>query len=394
MIPTATFSFPTPIRFGAGAVRELPEILRGLGVSRPLLVTDAGLRDAPVFRGIARLLGDPPIFAGIEPNPLPAQVEAGVAAYRAGTCDGIVGVGGGSALDGAKAIALMARHEGSILDYDGAKRGWERVRADLVPPQVAIPTTAGTGSEVGRSTVITDPATKTKRVIFAPPLLPRTAILDPELTLGLPPAITAATGMDALSHCVESYVSTCFHPLCDAVALGGVRLIARALPRAVKNGREDLEARGDMLIAAAMGAIAFQKDLGATHSLAHPLSTLAGVPHGTANGLFLARVMRWNLASPPESWRGRAAPEELYAEVAHALGAARHRSAREDAEAACDVVAALAREIGIPERLRDVGIAESLLEPLARQAAADGCHATNPRRCGEDDFLALYREAL
>lgn len=377
-VPTATFSFPTQIRFGPGTIRELPAILRELGASQPLVVTDVGLASAPIFEAAIALLDGARRFAGIEPNPLPRHVEAGVAAYREGGCDSVVGFGGGSALDGAKAIALMVGHEGSILDYDGTKRGWERVHAGQIPPLVAVPTTAGTGSEVGRSTVITDPATRTKRVIFAPPLLPKCAILDPELTLGLPPAVTAATGMDALSHCIESYLSTAFHPICDAVALGGVRLIGRSLARAVKQGKTDLAARADMLMAASMGAIAFQKDLGATHSLAHPLSTLASVPHGTANGMFLARVMRFNLD----------VARAKLADVGQALGV------EEDAVAACERVAALAREIGIPQRLRDVGVSEDLIEPLAEQAAADGCHATNPRPCTLDDFRRLYREAF
>ena len=387
MLETASFSFPTAIRFGAGTLKELPDHLKRLGSVRPLLVTDTGLASAPIFGALKDILKSAAIsfteFAGVEPNPLPRHVEAGVAAYRAGQCDGIVGFGGGSGLDGAKAIALMARHEGSVLDYDGAKKGWERVRAELVPPFIAIPTTAGTGSEVGRSTVITDPVSKTKRVIFAPPLLPKLAILDPELTLGLPPSITAATGMDALSHCIESYCSKEFHPICDAVALGGVRLIARSLERAVKSGKTDVEARGDMLIAASMGAIAFQKDLGATHSFAHPLSTLANVPHGTANGMFLARVMRLNLD---------VATAKL-ADIAHAFGVAKHQDARADALAACEAVDKLAQAIGIPRRLRDVGVTEDLLEPLAKQAIGDGCHATNPRRCTYEDFLEGYRAA-
>ncbi len=384
VVPTASFSFPTQIRFGPGTLAELPEHLGRLGARRPLLVTDKGLAASEIFGRLKEVLrgGGFAEYAAVEPNPLPSHVEAGAAAYRAGGCDAVVGFGGGSALDAAKAIALVAGHPGRIEDY--FEKPWERVRADLVPPQVAIPTTAGTGSEVGRSTVITDPATKRKRVIFAPPLLPKLALLDPELTRGLPPAITAATGMDALSHCIESYVSTEFHPICDAVALGGVRRIAGALQRAVRDGRSDLAARGDMMIAAAMGAIAFQKDLGATHSFAHPLSTLANVPHGTANGMFLARVMRLNLD---------AATDRL-ADVAHAFGVARHASARADAEAACDAVERLARAIGIPARLRDLGIAEDLLEPLARQAIADGCHATNPRKMRFEDFLAGYREAL
>ncbi len=380
-IPTATFSFPNTIRFGPGTIRELPAILRGLGAERPLVVTDAGLARAAIFERALALLVQaglrPARFTGIEPNPLPAHVEAGAAAWREAGCDSVVGFGGGSALDAAKAIALLARQGGTIADW--FERPWERARADLMPPLVAVPTTAGTGSEVGRSTVITDPAARAKRVIFAPPLLPKVALLDPELTLGLPPALTAATGMDALSHCIESYLSTAFHPICDAVALGGVRLIARALVRAVRDGGRDLAARADMMIAAAMGAIAFQKDLGATHSLAHPLSTLASVPHGTANGIFLARVMRFNMEV--------ASARARLADVGEALGAGR------DAAAACDAVERLAREIGIPARLRDAGVPEDLLDALAEAALADSCHATNPRPCTLADFRRLYREA-
>jgi len=381
----SAFSFPTLIRFGAGASAELPDHLRRLGVKRPLLVTDEGLAKTPIFERLKDALAraDIPfsLFDRVRPNPEPAQIEAAAAVYRGEACDGIVGFGGGSGLDAAKAVRIAATHDGSILEYGaGGSRELERP----LPPLVAIPTTAGTGSEVGRSTVVTDPARRAKRVIFHPRLLADVALCDPDLTQSLPPPIAAATGMDALSHAIESYCSTEFHPLCDAVALGGVRLIARALKRAVHQGREDAEARADMMMAALMGGIAFQKDLGATHSLAHPLSTLADVPHGTANGLLLWRVMRFNAA---------AATTRL-ADIAHALGVPPAREPRDQADAAWREVEHLAGAIGIPRRLRDVGVTPDLLEPLARAALEDSCHRTNPRPCTYEDLLALYREAF
>jgi alcohol dehydrogenase class IV len=280
----------------------------------------------------------------------------------------------------------MVGHPGTVLDYGADHAGWDQVVPGDVPPLIAIPTTAGTGSEVGRSTVITCPVTEHKKVIFAPALLPKLALLDPVLTLSLPPHITAATGMDALSHCVESYLSPVFHPLCDSVALGGVRRIARALERAVLRGQEDLDARSEMLIAASMGAIAFQKELGATHALAHPLSTLCGVPHGTANGMLLARVMRYNLD----------VAEERLAEIAEALGVGRGMAAgsRAAAEAGCHFVEDLAARIGIPRTLSEVGVDPDMLDALAEKAFEDPCHQTNPRPCSRADLRALYAAAL
>ncbi|MFC1707681.1 iron-containing alcohol dehydrogenase [Planctomycetota bacterium] len=390
-----TWSFPTTLRFGKGVVDEMGALLKERGVGCPLLVTDRGVAALPIFERLRAVLSAAEVpytvYGELDPNPHSEHVSAGAEAFRSGSCDSVVGFGGGSALDAAKAIAVVGRHEGSILDYDAAKEGWTKIDAAKVPPILAVPTTAGTGSEVGRSAVITCVKTEKKRFIFSPALMPSVALLDPELTLELPPGVTAATGMDALSHCIESYLSPVFHPYCDSIAIGGIGLIARSLERAVHDGQEDLEARADMLIAASMGATAFQKDLGATHALAHPLSSIAGVPHGTANGMMLARVMRFNVAAVPERL-------VFVGEALRPLGLGSEGKGGDTtlarAQAACEAVAELARRIGIPQRLGKVGVDEDMLEPLARAAFDDPCHKTNPRKCTYEDLLGLYREAL
>lgn len=369
------FSFPTRILFGNGAheflAKEAPK-----GARKALLVTDPGLVHLDVFNLVKARMDAAglayQVFSGISPNPTTDDVAKGVAAYRDAGCDWIVAMGGGSAIDGAKGIRLMVTHGGHILDYDDAKDGADRIRNDM-PPMVAIPTTAGTGSEVGRSTVVTDPASNRKVVVFSPYLMPTVALVDPDLMVGLPARLTAATGMDALAHCVEAYSATGYHPICDAIALGGVRLVMGALERAVWNG-QDLEARTDMAMAATMGAIAFQKGLGLCHSLAHPLSTVAGVHHGLANGIMLWRVMEFN----------REALGDRLGELSRAMGVP-------DAVAA---VRQLAREIGIPEALSEVGVTEAMLPELAAQAWDDACHRSNPRRVTPEDIRDLYEQAM
>lgn len=369
------FSFPTRILFGNGAheflAKEAPK-----GARKALLVTDPGLVHLDVFNLVKARMDAAglayQVFSGISPNPTTDDVAKGVAAYRDAGCDWIVAMGGGSAIDGAKGIRLMVTHGGHILDYDDAKDGADRIRNDM-PPMVAIPTTAGTGSEVGRSTVVTDPGTNRKVVVFSPYLMPTVAIVDPDLMVGLPARLTAATGMDALAHCVEAYSATGYHPICDAIALGGVRLVMGALERAVWNG-QDLEARTDMAMAATMGAIAFQKGLGLCHSLAHPLSTVAGVHHGLANGIMLWRVMEFN----------REALGDRLGELSGAMGVP-------DAVAA---VRQLAREIGIPEALAEVGVTEAMLPELVAQAWDDACHKSNPRRVTPKDIRDLYEQAM
>src|SRR6478752_1487669 len=289
------FAFPTSIVFGPGARREVAGYVLDAGCTRPLVVTDRGLSALPVFdafrRGLDRVQHG--VFSGVSGNPVRSQVMEGANAYREHRADSVIGIGGGAALDVAKAIALLATHPGDILEY-----AWDhpqvRPITHSLPCFVAVPTTAGTGSEVGRSSVISDDTTHVKKIIFSEALLAKAEFADPELTLDLPPAITAATGMDALTHNVESYLSPAWHPLCDGIAVEGVRIAAQALPVAVKNGH-DVGARGEMLMSSMMGAIAFQKDLGAVHSCAHALSTVADLHHGLANGIMIDHVMRFNL---------------------------------------------------------------------------------------------------
>ena len=387
---THRLSFPTTILFGPGARKEVAGHLIAAGCARPLVVTDRGLAALPVFqsflgdlRGVAH-----GVFSGISGNPVRDQVLQGVQAFREHRADSIVGVGGGAALDVAKAIALMATHPGDILEY-----AWDhpqvRPIAQTLPHFVAVPTTAGTGSEVGRSAVISDDTTHVKKIVFSPALLAKAVFADPELTLDLPPAITAATGMDALTHNVESYLSPAWHPLCDGIAVEGVRIAAAALPRAVRDGH-DLQARGNMLMSSMMGAIAFQKDLGAVHSCAHALSTVADLHHGLANGIMIDHVMRFNLP---------AASAKL-AELARVARVPGGDSGSEVARAGAFVawLGLLKAELGIPAKLSHYKAARRVsaddIPELVGIAVADTCHRTNPRPCTADDFRRIFAEAM
>jgi alcohol dehydrogenase class IV len=368
------FAFPTTIHFGPGARTLVAAHLRDVGCQRPLIVTDQGLAALPVlaeFRGTLAGL-EVGVYSGVQGNPVASQVRAGVDAYRAHRADSVIGFGGGAALDVAKVIALMAVHPGDVLEY-----AWDHAQVRPIdkplPHFVALPTTAGTGSEVGRSSVISDDATHVKRIVFSPAILAKAVFADPELTLALPASITAATGMDALTHNIESYLSPAYHPLCDGIALEGVRIAARALPVAVKEPG-NLQARSDMLMASMMGAIAFQKDLGAVHSCAHALSTVADLHHGLANGVMIDHVMKFN----------RSAAESKMAELARVAGVA-------------DLVAwltALKAELGIPAKLGALGVKQEHLPRLVEVALADICHQTNPRPCSRQDFEQLFAAAL
>ncbi len=366
-MPVSIFSFPTTIHFGPGAVAALPAELASRGVRKPLLVADRGLIATGVFARVAGLIPGAAVFSAVDPNPVERNVLEGVEHYRQHGCDGIVGLGGGSPLDAAKAIRLKVHHELPLADYDDKINGGEKVTGDL-PPFIAIATTAGTGSEVGRSTVITIRGRKT--VIFSPRLIASLAIADPDLTLDLPPAVTAGTGMDAFTHNVEAYLSSPFHPICDAIALAGARLASENLPRVMRDPH-DLEARGHMLMSSMMGAIAFQKGLGATHSLAHPLSTQFGMHHGTANAVLLPVVLEFN----------REVSAARLADLAGEFGVGD----------AIERVRELNRLCGIAPRLRDYGIPETALEALADEAILDGCHQLNPRPCTRADLLEMYR---
>jgi alcohol dehydrogenase class IV len=322
------------------------------------------------------------VFSGVHPNPTEEDVLAAAERYRAGGCDGAVGVGGGSALDVAKAVVVAARHTGPLTELEAQAGGVERMRGPY-DPILAVPTTAGTGSEVGRSSVITSHRLGRKILIFSPHLMPRRAILDPELTVSLPAHLTAATGMDAFTHCLESLTCPAFHPLCDAVAIHGLELILRYLERATKDG-SDIEARGHMQVAAAMGAVAFQKDLGAAHSLAHPLSTEFGLHHGLANALCLPAVMRFNLEE--------AAPH--YARLAALFGAPVHAMTLGEAAArAVAEVEGFIERLGIRRGLRHYGVPRESLPSLASKAYEDPCHKTNIRPCTQADLLRLYEKS-
>jgi alcohol dehydrogenase class IV len=376
-------AWPTRIVLGPGALARLGDEAARLGMRRPLVVTDRGVVAAGLAERVYAALRAAGLrftrFEEVRANPTDRDAEEGVAAFRAGDCDGLVAVGGGSSIDAAKLVQLLTTHPPPLSRYDDAVGGDRLVRDDM-PPLVAIPTTAGTGSEVGRSGVAILPDTGRKTVIFSPHLMPRAAICDPELTVGLPPALTAWTGMDALTHAVEAFVATGFHPLADALALDAVRRVARALPAAVRDGA-DLVARTDMMIAAMEGATAFQKGLGASHALAHALTPLTGVHHGLANAVVLPAVVDWNRP---------AAPARL-ARVAVALGEPPGEDDEPLSARAAERIRALARGIGIPARLREVGVREEDLPRIAEKAYEDASHRTNPRPCTEADLLALAR---
>lgn len=364
------FSFPTRIAHGAGTLAELPEALARLGVRRPLIVTDPGLLATPAFALLREVLPGAAVFSGVHPNPVEDDVAAAAGAFESAGCDGVVGFGGGSALDVAKIVrAAVIAPGGGWRDFGSLPP------STTLAPWVAIPTTAGTGSEVGRSSVVT--IAGTKKVIFHPALLASLVILDPRVTAGLPPHLTAATGMDAWTHCLEAFTSPVYHPLCDGIALEGLSIVLRWLPQAVAEG-SNLEARSHMLLAAAMGGIAFQKELGAVHSLSHPLSARFGLNHGLANALCLIPVMRFNARHKPG----------LYRRVALAL----ELPASDDATMISAAVELL-QKVGIAGGLRGQGVPEKALDALADAAFLDGCHPTNAVPVTRDDLRALYSEA-
>jgi alcohol dehydrogenase class IV len=381
------FSFPTRIVFGPGAVRELASEAQLLGISRPLLVTDRGViacgLAGQVLKEARRAGLAAALFEGVDPNPVEKNVHDGLEAYRRGNCDSVIGLGGGSPLDVAKAIRLVVTHPFPLEQYDDQLDGSARIRVN-VPPMIAIATTAGTGSEVGRSTVIILNSTDRKTVIFSPHLMPSVALADPELTLGMPPGITAGTGLDALTHNVEANLALGYHPMCDAIALQGARLAMHNLARAVRNG-QDLEARSNMMMAAIMGAVAFQKGLGAVHSLAHPLSSIAHLHHGTTNGILLPHVLEFNLPVSEERLRNLARAMDL---------AGSQWSAAEAATSLIAEVRQLLVEVGIPSTLGALGVTRDQIPLLAAKAMEDACHQSNPRPCTEADMIALYKKAL
>ncbi len=382
---TVVWSFPTRIVFGAGSVAQTGLEAKGLRAKRALVVTDKGVNEAGIVAQVGEALKKAElsyeVFDGISSNPREAEVLEAMKVWRETEADIVVAVGGGSPLDVGKLVRVLAAHPPPLARYDDAIGGDEHITQD-VPPMIAVPTTAGTGSEVGRSGVVTLEESGRKTVVFSPRLMPDVAILDPELTTSMPPKMTAATGFDALTHCIEAYCAKGDHPMADAIALEGIALCGKSLERAVNDGT-DMEARGNMMKAAMMGAVAFQKGLGACHALAHPLGAELDLHHGLANALCLPAVIDFNRTAVPER----------IARVARALGVR-----GDDAETLCfecsGAVRALRRKVGLPEGLSAVGVREDQLPHFAKLAFEDPTHKLNPRPCTEDDMLALLKASL
>ncbi|MCR9149583.1 MAG: iron-containing alcohol dehydrogenase [Rhodobacteraceae bacterium] len=375
--PTANWSYPTAVKFGPGRIAELAEHCRAAGIARPLLVTDRALASLPITAtaldvldaaGLGRAM-----FSEVDPNPNEANMEAGIAAYRAGGHDGVVCFGGGSALDLGKMIALMVGQTIPVWDLEDVGDWWTRADAAKIAPIVAVPTTAGTGSEVGRAGVLTNSATHRKKIIFHPKLLPAVTICDPELTVGMPKFITAGTGMDALAHCLEAYCSPHYHPMSQGIALEGLRLVFENLPRAYADGT-DIEARAHMMSAAAMGAVAFQKGLGAIHSLSHPVGAVYGTHHGTTNAVVMPMVLAFN----------RPAVEDRIARAAAYLGIPG------GFDGFMDRIMELRAELSIPANLTAMGVEAARLDELTEMALEDPSCGGNPIPMTRENTRALF----
>jgi alcohol dehydrogenase class IV len=379
---TGAWNFPTRVITGPGRIAELPEACRTYGLARPLLVTDRGLAKTDLVAGIVRRVREAGIpvsvFSDVKANPTEANLRAGVDVFRAGGHDGVIAVGGGSALDVGKCVAFMVAQTRPVWDFEDIGDWWTRANTDGIAPIIAVPTTAGTGSEVGRAGVITREDTHEKKIIFHPMMMPKIAIEDPELAVGLPPFLTMATGMDALSHCFEAYCVKAFHPLADGVALEGMRIIDTYLPRAVENGR-DLEARAYMFAAASMGATAFQKGLGAIHSVSHPVGARYDTHHGLTNGVVFPYVLVCN----------RSAIADKIPQIARALNLSKH-----DFDAVLSWILDFRRKLGVPHTLAELGVKESDARTIAADAVKDPTAGANPRQLTAAEFEKLTLAAI
>lgn len=379
------WNYPTTVRFGAGRIKELPEVLKDVGISNPLFVTDPGLAKLPVVASTMKLLDDAGVphgvFSDVKPNPVESNLYAGIEVYKAGGHDGVIAFGGGSALDLGKLIAFQAHQSRPVWDFEDIGDWYTRADASKIAPIVAVPTTAGTGSEVGRAGVLTHEASHTKKVIFHPKMMPAIVVADPELTAGMPAFITTGTGMDALAHCLEAYCAPGYHPMADGIAIEGIRLVLENLPKAVANG-QDLEARAHMMAAAAMGATAFQKGLGAIHSLSHPIGALYDTHHGMTNAVFMPYVLAFN----------RSAIEHRIARLAAYLGI----DGGFDGFAAA--IVKLRKDLNVPhtlpEFIQDFAPDEARLDLMAEMAIVDPTAGGNPVQLTKEAALALYRQAI
>ncbi len=374
----ANWNYPTRVWSGPGRIAELKAACQELGIARPLFVTDRGLKDHAMVRAALALVPSAVLFADVRGNPVAANVDTGLAAYRAGRHDGVIAFGGGSALDAGKVIAFMSGQTRPLWDFEDIGDWWTRADPSGIAPVIAVPTTAGTGSEVGRAGVILNEATHQKKIIFHPKMMPGIVIADPELTVGLPAHLTAATGIDAFTHCFEAYCAPGFHPLADGVALEGMRLIKEYLPRACANGA-DLEARSRMLAAASMGATAFQKGLGGVHAIAHPVGSFFDTHHGLTNAVNLPYVMVHN----------RAAIAERMSTVARLLDLP-----KPGFEAVLTWVLDFRRQLMIPHTLAEIGVNTNNSAVIGTEAAADPSAGGNPVALDAGTLERLFRSAV
>ena len=380
-VPSVNWSYPTAVRFGAGRINELPEVVKAAGMANPLLVTDPGLAGLPMVAEAISSLEDAglsaAVFSDIKPNPLGSNIDAGVTAFKAGGHDGVIAFGGGSGLDAGKLIAFMAGQTRPIWDFEDIGDWWTRADSDGIAPIVAVPTTAGTGSEVGRAGVVTNEETHTKKVIFHPKMLPATVICDPELTAKMPRIITVGTGMDALAHCLEAYSAPMYHPMSEGVALEGIRLVMENLPK-VATDPNDLVARGHMMSAAAMGAVAFQKGLGAIHSLSHPVGALYDTHHGMTNAVFMPYVLQFN----------RGAIEEKFDRLAGFLGYT------DGFDGVVAEILKLRSDLDVPHTLADFNVPGDKRDLIADMAIIDPTAGGNPVELTKDGALEIFDKAM
>lgn len=382
---TAKWNFPTTVLFGPGRIRELPAVLKAAGIERPLFVTDPGLAKLPVVASTLAILDDAGVkygvFSDVKPNPVESNLYAGVEVFKSGKHDGVIAFGGGSALDLGKLIAFQAGQTRPVWDFEDIGDWWTRAESNAIAPIIAVPTTAGTGSEVGRAGVLTNETTHTKKVIFHPKMLPVTVIADPELSTGMPPFITAGTGMDALAHCLEAYCAPGFHPMADGIAVEGIRLVFENLPKAYADG-SNVEARANMMAAAAMGATAFQKGLGAIHSLSHPIGALYDTHHGMTNAVFMPYVLLQN----------RAAIEKRIERLADYLGI------DGGFDGFLTAIMKLRSELGVPhtlpEFIKEIEMDEARKDLIADMAIVDPTAGGNPIELTKERALKLLNAAL
>lgn len=381
MVLTANWSYPTAIRFGAGRIKELSEACAAAGIKKPLLVTDKGLANLPVTASTLDVMDKAGLgramFSEVDPNPTEINLETGVAAFKAGGHDGVIAFGGGSGLDLGKLIAFMAGQTRPVWDFEDIGDWWTRADADAIYPNIAVPTTAGTGSEVGRASVITNSESHVKKIIFHPKILPSVVICDPELTVGMPKMITVGTGIDAFVHCLEAYSSPHYHPMSQGIALEGMRLVKENLPKVLDNPN-DIEARGHMMSAAAMGAVAFQKGLGGIHALAHPVGAVYNTHHGLTNAVIMPTVLKFN----------RGAIEERIEKLAAYL------DIEGGFDGFFDFVMKMRADMGVPETLSELGVGTDKIDVLAEEAIKDPSAGGNPVELTLEAAKALLREAI